>query len=215
MRLASGTTDITPALRATRPGWRDPRLWVGVAIVACSVVLGARVVSQADDTVAVWALRSDKAPGEVVSHGDLVTVRLRFEDAADAERYFEVGDTLPPARHLVRPVGKGELLPRAGLGELDPGTSRVSVAVPSTHLPPDVTTGSRVDLWVSPEGTGEGRARPAAQDVVVLEVPAPRGEIGGGGLERQVVLAVPDRGTLLTDVLTASSTGRLMVVGRG
>lgn len=215
MQLASAISDITPARRGVRPGWRDPRLWVGVAIVVCSVVVGARVVSAADDSVAVWALRTDKAPGEVVSHGDLVTVRLRFEEAADAERYFAVGDTLPSARHLLRPVGEGELLPRAGLGELEPGTSRVSVAVPSTHLPPGVTTGSRVDLWVSPEDAAGGRARQAAEDVVVLELPAARGEIGGGGLERQVVLAVPDRGTLLADVLTASSTGRLMVVGRG
>ena len=33
-----------PAVRASTPGWRDPRLWVGVAIVAVSVVGGARLL---------------------------------------------------------------------------------------------------------------------------------------------------------------------------
>lgn len=215
VRTASGTNDIPPATRGTRPGWRDPRLWTGVALVVCSVVLGARVVGAADDTVTMWAVRSDKAPGEVITPGDLVTTRVRFEEQADAAKYFTAADTLPTSRHLVRPVGAGELLPRAGLGDADPDTVRVSVAVPAAHLPPGVGPGSRVDLWVAPAGTGEGRAERAARDVVVLEVPAVQAELGAAGGERQVVLSVPDRGTTLAEVLTASGGGRLMVVGRG
>ena len=51
-----GITDVaccTPG--ASPPGWRDPRLWIGVAIVAASVVVGALVLGTSDDTVAVWA----------------------------------------------------------------------------------------------------------------------------------------------------------------
>lgn len=214
VRLASGTNEIPPAARGTRPGWRDARLWTGVALVVCSVVLGAKVVGSADDTVTMWALRSDKATGEAITPADLVTSRVRFDEAGDAAKYFAAADTLPTSRHLVRPVGAGELLPRAGLGEADPDTARISVSVPAAHLPPGLGAGSRIDLWVAPPGTGEGRARPAARDVVVLEVPPPSAELGGAGGERQVVLAVPDRGNTLAEVLTASGGGRLMVVGR-
>lgn len=215
VRTVPATNDIPAATRGTRPGWRDPRLWTGVALVVCSVVVGARVVGAADDSVTMWAVRADKAPGEVVTPGDLVTTRVRFEEASDAAKYFTATDTLPASRHLVRPVGAGELLPRAGLGEADPDTVRVSVSVPAAHLPPGVGTGSRIDLWVAPAGTGEGKARRAARDVVVLEVPPVSPELGGTGGDRQVVLAVPDRGTTLAEVLTASGGGRLMVVGRG
>jgi hypothetical protein len=38
-----------PATRATTPGWRDPRMWVGIAIVAASVVIGALVLGASDD----------------------------------------------------------------------------------------------------------------------------------------------------------------------
>lgn len=183
--------------------------------MVCSVVVGANVVGRADDTVTMWALRDDKVAGEVITPADLVTTRVQFAEASDAARYFTAADTLPATRHLVRSVGAGELLPRAGLGEADPDMARVSVSVPAAHLPPGLDAGSRIDLWVAPAGTGEGRARRAARDVVVIDVPPVAAELGGAGAERQVVLAVPDRGTTLAEVLTASGGGRLMVVGRG
>ena len=42
-------------MRGHRPAWRDPRLWIGVVLVAASVVAGARLLAAADDTVQVWA----------------------------------------------------------------------------------------------------------------------------------------------------------------
>ena len=47
------------ALRLRNPSWRDPRLWVGVALVLVSVVAGARLLASADDTVGVWSASSD------------------------------------------------------------------------------------------------------------------------------------------------------------
>src|SRR4051812_4756282 len=41
------------ATRASRSRWRDPRLVVGVAVVAVCGLLGARFLGGADDTVAV------------------------------------------------------------------------------------------------------------------------------------------------------------------
>ena len=79
----------------TTPGWRDPRLWVGVAIVAACVVAGARLLAAADDTVAVWAVSSDLGPGDQVTADDLVSERVRFADDADLDRYFTVDDELP------------------------------------------------------------------------------------------------------------------------
>ena len=48
-------SDVPAALRGQRPAWRDPRLWIGIVLVAASVVVGARVLAAADDTVQVWA----------------------------------------------------------------------------------------------------------------------------------------------------------------
>ena len=83
------------AVRATTPGWRDPRLWIGVAIVAVSVVAGARLLASADDTVAVWAVIDDMGAGDLVSESDLEVRRVRFADDADLARYFRADDQLP------------------------------------------------------------------------------------------------------------------------
>ena len=72
----------TPAQRVRRPGWRDPRLWIGVVLVAGCVVAGARMLAAADDTVQVWAAASDLGAGDRLTEDDLVAQRVRFADAA-------------------------------------------------------------------------------------------------------------------------------------
>lgn len=216
VKMSLGNTEILPAQRASSPGWRDPRLWIGVTLVAVSVVVGARVVGGDDDSVAMWSLRSDMAPGDMVTPSDLVTSRVRFSNPADVDRYFTAADTLPASRHLVRGIGAGELLPRSGLGESDPDTVQVSVSVPRTLVPPTVSTGATVDLWITPAGSsgGEGAKR-AVESVVVVEAPSAPSDLAGSATERQVVLSIPDEEDALAKVIAASSSGRLMLVGRG
>src|SRR5204862_159603 len=58
--------DVPPALRAHRPGWRAPRLWIGIVLVAACVVVGARVLAAADDTVQVCAAAGHLGAGQLV-----------------------------------------------------------------------------------------------------------------------------------------------------
>src|SRR6195952_1575831 len=75
-----GMTDTPAARRAAAPGWRDPRLWVGVAIVAASVLVGALVLGSSDDTVPVWAAGDAMGAGHVLTSDDLTVRRVRFAD---------------------------------------------------------------------------------------------------------------------------------------
>jgi len=52
-------------------------------LVAASVVVGARVLAAADDTVQVWAAARDLGAGQRVEADDLVAQRVRF--AVDPE----------------------------------------------------------------------------------------------------------------------------------
>ena len=47
-RASARPGDVPAATRPTTPGWRDPRLWIGVVLVTGSVVAGARILSGAD-----------------------------------------------------------------------------------------------------------------------------------------------------------------------
>ncbi|WP_370247223.1 hypothetical protein [Nocardioides sp.] len=195
---AGPVTGAVPALRARRPGWRDPRLWTGVVLVVGSVVLGGRVVASADDTVAVWSVRTDVVPGAVLGPADLVPAAVRFREAADAARYLPA-DAPPPADLVVRrPLGAGELLPRAALGPAaEAGVQEISVPVAPLRVPPGVGPGAVVDVYVLGLAPADGRARseepgrPALADVGVVAAPPPSDAFAAGG-ERQLVLAVPE-----------------------
>jgi hypothetical protein len=194
-----------PAVRATRPGWRDPRLWVGVALVAVCVVAGARLLGSSDDTTAVWTLRHDVAAGAVVTPGDLVAAQVRLDDAGS----YLTGP--PPARmHLDRPVGQGELLPRSAIaGGEGTEMAELPLTLDPAALPADVGPGSAVDVYVA--GQGAPAAAPVLAGVAVVDV-VPGGALDGS---TQVTVALP-----ATDVaayfsrLHDVSDPELTVVGR-
>lgn len=184
-----------PAVRATAPGWRDPRLWVGIVIVAVSVVAGARLLSAADDTVPVWAVAADAGAGDALTTDDLVATRVRFADTGDLAGYFPVDERLPHTLELTRGVGAGELLPRGAVGSA--GASdllQVPVAVDAEQVPGSVGAGSVVDVYLV-ASTRAARARtdgPALASVTVVDAP-PLTETFGTSGKRQLVLAVEDR----------------------
>lgn len=176
-----------PATRATRPGWRDPRLWIGVLIVAVSVVAGARLLAGADDAMVVWAADHDLAAGAEVTADDLEARRVRFVDPGDAGRYLPADAALPADARLLRGVGAGELLPRAALGDAAAtGLLHVPLAVEPTLVPRSVRTGSVVSVWVRDVGRCRACAGAALADVTVVDAPGVDDLTGS----RQVVVAV-------------------------
>ncbi len=187
---------VPPAVRSTRPGWRDPRLWVGVALVAASVLLGARLLAAADDMVTVWAAGSDLGIGQRLEPDDLVAQRIRFDDAQAQAGYLGADDELPADATLLRPVTAGELVPAAALGPAD-GSARVELplSVDPERLP-DLGAGTTVDVYLLATGRdADGRKvrldpGPVLADVTVVDASTPDGGFGSSG-QRRVVVAVP------------------------
>lgn len=175
------STDPLPApvaARLRRPTWRDPRLVVGVVIVAVSVALGSWAVSSAGRTVPVYVAEGTLTPGEAVDVSRLRTVDVRID--AGTELYLRADRELPEEVVALRVVDDGELVARSALGDA------ADVDVRSVPVPVDqamssrVRPGSAVDLWSTPEP-------PARADVAAAE-PAPL-------VEGVVVEQVDDGGT--------------------
>lgn len=184
-----------PATRSRAPGWRDPRLWVGVVVVAGSVLLGARVVGAADDSVTVWAAASELAPGTELTAEDLVPVRVRFTDETDLAAYLVTSDVLPAEATLTRAIGAGELVPAAALGPAGGSDLlQVPVAVEPEQLAGAVTTGSRVNVYLVSRGgvdRGHDSGDAVLEDVAVLDAASPDEGYAVSGL-RRLVLGVPE-----------------------
>jgi Flp pilus assembly protein CpaB len=164
-----------------------------VLLVCASVVAGARVLASADDTVPVLVAAGPLAAGERLTAEDVDTVRVRFADDEDADRYLPGGADVADVV-LLRPVGAGELVPRSVLGSAgDVGQVAVPLAVDATRVPAGVRAGSVVDVWAGsdPQGTDRGgRTQRLLEDAAVLSVDRPDGL--GPGTVVQVVVGISD-----------------------
>lgn len=201
--LPADRTPVPRSPRGERPSrsrLRDPRLAIGVALVALCAVAGARLLASADDFQQVWAIDADLAAGSRVQSQDLRAVRVRFGSDELADRYVVAGGPAAQALRdgavLDRPLKRGELLPRGALtsGPADRLTA-LALGVPAQSLPAGTGVGDVVDVWVAPrEGRGDGlteaaEAVRALRDVRVLSIGG-----NGDGLDptstRQVVVGV-------------------------
>jgi len=222
-RVARNVEEPAPARRLRPAGWRDPRVVIGVVVMATSVLVGAAVVGDHDEPHTALTLRHDVAPGASLGGADVRWVRADIGDTSSAEHYYLDGAALAAGAVATRALAAGELLPRAAVrtGSADP-RAQVALSVAVNDLPATVQPGSVVDVWVLPEGA---RSDPLPRAGLVLEdVPVVRIGTAGTNLapqtSRQVIVALgaaasgPAGRRALADALGRAAAGRVLVVGR-
>lgn len=222
MFLMSADADRSvQARRLRRRRWTDPRTLAGIVLVAVCVVAGSQVFAAADDTTAVWALRSDVRAGATPSIQELQQVRVRLDDTT-ASRYVtanvsesELTDRLS-ASVWAHDADAGELLAAAALA---PGATARAAELPLRvepgAMPADTTAGEVVDVWVSPDArdpTSGAAATRVLRAVPVLSVQPTGSALAEGST--QIVLVGVDRATAdsLDEVLAATGTGQVTLV---
>lgn len=204
--------------------WKDPRLVVGVALVAVSALLGAVLLGGGQATTAVWAARSAMVEGQAVAAEDLVRQEVRFADPADRDRYLSAERPLPEAAVLARDLGAGELVPAAAL---DAGPTQevveVPLSVPADAVPATVRRGSVVDVWVTPDPTldpgSNGSGKPSQSALVfgrvrVLAVSRGGGALGPRATWQVIVGVAPAQEEALPDALARVARGSVVLVRR-
>lgn len=140
--------------RIGRPSWRDPRLGVGVLLVAAAIVLGSWAVSRAAETVDVFLTDATLTPGDLVTAEDLRAQAVRPDGLEAGYLLVEAG--VAPGTVVTRVVGAGELVPAAALGRPEDVEVR-PVVVPVGTTAAGVGKGGVVDLWwTAPPRTGAG-----------------------------------------------------------
>ena len=216
-----GITDVPAARRSSPPGWRDPLLWVGLAIVATPILAGALVLGTSDDTVAVWAAADTLGEGHVLTADDLAVRRVRLDDDT-AALYFRADDQLPADLRLGREVAAGELLPRAAVTRTDARELRqVPISVAPDQVPGAVGVGDLVDVYLRPASrtvcadTPVCDGRPVLSGVAVSDAP-PADEAFGTDGSRTLVLAMSSSDAeRFFRLFATTDDASLTVVGRG
>lgn len=211
------TPDSPAAQRLTLRRWRDPRLWVGLVLVAASVVVGGRVLAGADDTVGVWALARDVGAGTPLTGDALVVRQVRFSDPEVLASYLRAVRPVPSGAVLAHDVSAGELLARASIAGQQATAFEIPVVVDSAGAPDDLDVGDVVDVWVGPAaGSGsDADARRMLTGVPVVGTVRATGPFGDAAT-RQVLLGI-DRvaAARLGPLLGEMSSGSVVLVRHG
>jgi len=125
----------------------DPRLLIGVVLVAGSVAGVLGIVAAADDGVDVLVASAPLAPGDRVAASDLEVRSVRLDAAA--ERYLTPGELPAEGVVVTRAVGVGELVPVDAVGRLDGERYAPLVLSVEGGLAASVAPGSTVDVWAA------------------------------------------------------------------
>ncbi len=197
---------------------------LGVAVVAVCAVVGARLVEGADETVGVWVARGALPAGQPITDTDLARREIRFEGQSDADRYVAAVDEVPEGATLGRPVGAGEMLPRAALRTAALASlTEVPLSLAVDAAPASVGVGTTVDVWVTPgrrvpDGAAGSsaagspvRARLVFDDVAVLSAPVAGTSLGPATTRSVVVGVRPGAPRRLAASIAALSDGDLLL----
>ncbi len=184
------------ASRLRPPSLRDSRFIVGLLLVLISTVLGAVVLSRADDTVPRYAAAGHLVPGQELTLADVVRVDVRLGSLEAA--YLSAEAPVPGDTWVLRELRQGELIAVSALG------SRSAVAVQPVTLMVDpgsaasLVTGSVVDVYVNrptPKTAGSSAAAFTGPERALERVSISRVEegqrIGVGSREQAVQVLVP------------------------
>jgi hypothetical protein len=220
-----GITDVSAApaaRRASPPGWRDPRLWIGLAIVAASIVAGGVVLGTSDQTVPVWAAADTLGAGHVLTADDLAVRRVRFDDTDASSLYFRADRQVPADLRLSREVAEGELLPRAAVTRTESRELRqVPVSVAPDQVPGEVGVGDLVDVYLRPATHAACQASsvcdglPVLSGVTVVDAPPAEEAFGADGSRMLVLAMAAAQAQRFFRLLAATDDASLTVVGRG
>lgn len=200
-----------PALRLRRPGWRDPRLLLGVVLVAASVALGSWAVGEAGRTTSVLVAGEDLVPGRPLA--DAVEVRqVRVPDVA--RTYLTPDDDLA-GLVVTRGVGAGELVARSAVAAEADLELRPVALTPTRALPTTVRTGTAVELWHVPPADDGSRPDLLVADATVAEVADGGGAFTiGTGATVHVLVPLADLPPVL-DALAGDGTVEVVPVPGG
>jgi hypothetical protein len=175
--------------RADRGALRlDPRLLIGIVLIAASTTGVWALVSGLDDSVEVYAARDTLTPGTRIDDADLTTESVRLGATAD---YYLVPGELPEGGLVVtRTIETGELVPDSAVDDAD-HTGLATVVVPSRRaLPSGLGAGATVDVW-SARQVERDRYEPPAVLVAGAEIAGiqePEGMVDSGGASVELLI---------------------------
>jgi hypothetical protein len=155
-------TDSTPAPAPRRRPFADPRLLIGLLLVAASVAATVGIVAAADRRVQVYAAAGPLEPGQRIAASDLVARGVAL-DGSDS-LYLGIGDVPRGGLVVTRAVAQGELVPASSVGRTSDVDATSLVLRLATRVSAAVRPGASIDVWSATPATAAAQLEGASVD---------------------------------------------------
>lgn len=152
--------------RLRRPSWTDPRLGIGILLIAGAVALGSWAVDSARTTVAVWAADRALAPGLPIAASDLTAIDVSLGSTAD--NYLLADNGVPDGVTVSRTVSEGDLVPASVLVDTSSVDAR-PIVVPVAASSSSLQGGDIVDVWMAPAPSSAGNEQHQPPTLLVAD----------------------------------------------
>lgn len=190
--------------RFRRPGWREPRLLIGLGLVAAAVAGTTATMALTSSTEQYRVAAHDLDVGSKVTAQDFRTVEVRLDGTEGS--YLSASTELTEGAVIVDRVATGHLVPTDSLGDAQ-DLGRRPMGIPlTTALPGGTGAGDSVDLWVSQrQSSGRGWSEPEQilTGAELASVDQATGTLGAGQQMTAQVLVEEDD---VADVVDALAT---------
>lgn len=190
----------------------DPRLIIGLLLVAGSIAGVVGIVAAADETTEVYAATEVLSPGDRVDSANLELRSVRLDDTLAL--YLSPADVPTEGLIVSRTVLAGELVPASAVGGAE-GLRLASVVLSGGALAQAVAPGAVVDVWAARESEAGRFGAPTvlAADAIVVRL-VESNSIVGGGETTAVELLVP-RTTIARVLESIANSDSLSIVPGG
>jgi hypothetical protein len=159
----------------------DPRLVIGIVLVAASTVGVTAVVAGLNHTVAVYRAAEPLAAGARITAADLVATPVRL---GQQQRLYLSGRVPAGGYVVTRTIAEGEIVPLSALGTAESVDVAAVVVNLSTRLSGSIVPGAVIDLWAAPKRAGStteyGAPVVLVSGATVARVVVPQGIVPSG-----------------------------------
>lgn len=197
---------VTPQVIAERmhkPGWKDPKLLIGLLLILLSVLAVIGVMRATNKTQNYYIAAHDIKVGDEIRQEDLTLSEVRLGDSENL--YLSADDALPDYARANQNIPAGALLQQNTVKAQDHDGRRLATVVMDSTIASSFTTGDRVDIWVSKKkdnGTAYSEPQVVMQAAEVSGVHSEESMIGSTGKSAVQLLVTDDA---LAEVLNATN----------
>lgn len=163
-------TPLTDAPRLKRARWKEPRLLLGLFLVAVSIVGIVFLVNAMDERTGVYVATADITLGEPLSENNVQIMQVQLGESL--QHYLRADPNALDELRANTFIGAGQLIAHDFITDSDLGSRRpINIDLP-VDLSPAITPGSRVDVWIAERESGTATYGTPALLATLVEVSA-------------------------------------------